>query len=55
MKLPAPYTTNASPYQKGAGDGRDAAKGVIGSSTAHTIDAPTNARRRMAMNYTFAK
>ena len=38
MKLPAPYTTNASPYQKGAGAGCDAAKGAIGSNTAHATD-----------------
>ena len=49
MKLPAPYTTNASPYQKGAGAVCDAAKGAIGSSTAHAIDEATNARRSVVM------
>ena len=49
MKLPAPYTTNANTYHKGAGAGCDAAKGASGSSAAHAIDMATKARRSGVM------
>src|SRR5947207_11199231 len=52
MKLPAPYTANASPYQKWAGAGVEAAKGATGRRTAHAIDAATNARRSVVMSPT---
>jgi hypothetical protein len=44
---PAPYTTNARPYQNAAGADWDAANGATGSRTAHPIEPMTNARRRV--------